>query len=145
MEVSSNYFSTPRRSHRPAVGMLAHRRSSSSSKGDRTGKIELHSAPGGFLPIPIGSLPRIISRSEEFAQAVEALRPLMPPSCCIFGLRDIQLIDHRPFAAGGFADIWGAEFHGRKVALKSYRCYTSSGSPLVEVHCNCHLRGVAHC
>ncbi|KAF9789884.1 kinase-like domain-containing protein [Thelephora terrestris] len=47
----------------------------------------------------------------------------MPPTCRFLGSEDVKPSGTHPVAAGGFADIWEAIYDGRKVALKSYRCY----------------------
>ena len=45
-------------------------------------------------------------------------------------------------AAGGRADIWNATYGGRKVVLKSYRCYmTSDVVQIAAVRCSHNLYG----
>ena len=39
----------------------------------------------------------------------------------------------RPIDAGGFADLWVGEMGDRKVAVKSYRCYTSADSMTAHI------------
>ncbi|KAF9651178.1 kinase-like protein [Thelephora ganbajun] len=41
----------------------------------------------------------------------------------LVGPEDVKLIGGKPMTAGGSADIWEATYDGRKVVLKSYRCY----------------------
>ena len=47
----------------------------------------------------------------------------MPHTCRWLDPEEVKLIGEHPIAAGGFADIWEAMYGGRKVVLKSYRCY----------------------
>jgi len=54
------------------------------------------------------------------------LRLSLPPSCPWFGPEDLRVIGTRPVDAGGFADLWVGEMDDRKVAVKSYRCYSSA-------------------
>lgn len=53
------------------------------------------------------------------------LRSSLPPTCRWLDLDDINLVGELPIAAGGFGDIYGATHGGRKVLLKSLRCYVS--------------------
>lgn len=115
--------------------MLVHRRSSSRSRGDKTGETGLYSALGDSRLTPTSSLPLAMDYVGHFTQNVQAFRPLMPSSCCFIDSEDVKLIGSCPVAAGGFADIWEATHDNRKVSLKSYRCYTSSDSAhIFEVH-----------
>ena len=66
-----------------------------------------------------------VSLPQHYAGMVQDLRSSLPPGCRWLGSDDINLISERPSAAGGFADIYDAMQGGRKVILKSYRCYRS--------------------
>ena len=62
------------------------------------------------------------------------LRLSLPPSSRWFGPGDLRVIVTRLVDAGGFADLWVGEMVGRKVAIKSYRCYLSgSCMPIYKV------------
>jgi hypothetical protein len=69
--------------------------------------------------------PDAISLSKYYSQIACALRSFVPPSCRWLRQEDVELTGGYPIAAGGFADVWEAIHDGRKVALKSYRCYTT--------------------
>lgn len=53
-------------------------------------------------------------------------RPFLPPGYRWFEEGDLKVIGTRPIDAGGFANVWVGETGGRKVAIKSYRCYASA-------------------
>ena len=77
----------------------------------------------------VGSLPTSDLNDATLLQryalmARESLLSL-PSPCCSLGSEDVKLVGEGPIAAGGFADIWEATYGGRKVILKSYRCYRS--------------------
>ena len=96
-------------------------------------------------PSPPASGMDVVSLSQHYAQIAHALRPFMPSNCCSLNPEDVKLVGARPMAAGGFADIWKAIYDGRRVALKSYRCYMSFDvTRTVEVHYNRSLRRVVH-
>ena len=66
------------------------------------------------------------------------LRSSLSSTCRWLG-PEVNHISKRPVAAGGSADIYEATCDGRKVVLKSRRCYTSSGfdvAQVVTVCCN---------
>lgn len=65
------------------------------------------------------------SLSQHYVEIVQDLRSSLPPACRWLGPADLDLVGERPFAAGGFADIYEAAQGGRKVVLKSYRYYLS--------------------
>jgi len=54
------------------------------------------------------------------------LRSLLPPNYLWLGQGDLMVVGTRPIDAGGFADVWAGEMGDRKVAVKSYRRYTSA-------------------
>ena len=81
--------------------------------------------------------------SQRYAHVARDLRSSLPSSCRWFEPEDIKLICGGPIAAGGFADIWEATHNGRKVILKSYRCYISFDvARVATVRCNRDLRRV---
>jgi len=64
----------------------------------------------------------------------DRLRQSLPSSCMWFGEGDLELVGTHPIDAGGFADVWEGEMGGRRVAVKSYRCYLSGNcAPTFEV------------
>jgi len=80
---------------------------------------------------------------QRYGQLVQDLRSSLPSTCR--GPEDINLIGKHPIAAGGFADIYEATLDGRKVVLKSYRCYESFDvARVVTVPCN-HSPHPIHC
>jgi len=71
------------------------------------------------------------------------LRPSLQSACPWFGSEDVELIGNHPIAAGGFSDIWEGMYDGRKVVLKSYRCYMSFNvTQVIAVH---HNRSLLRC
>jgi hypothetical protein len=63
--------------------------------------------------------------SQRYAQMAQELL-LSLPSPHSLGPEDFKPVGQHPIAAGGFADIWEGTYEGRKVMLKSYRCYRMS-------------------
>jgi hypothetical protein len=61
--------------------------------------------------------------SQHYARLALELLPTLPSPCCLLGLEDFKLVSEHPIAAGRFANIWEGTYEGRKVVLKSYRCY----------------------
>ena len=83
---------------------------------------------------------------QRYAQIVQDLRSSLPSSCCWLGPEDVKLVREGPIEAGGFANIWEAAYNGRRVVLKSYRCYTSFDvAQVAAVRCNYNLRRVTPC
>jgi hypothetical protein len=81
----------------------------------------------------------VVSLTQHYAQIAQVLRSFMPPTCRFLGSEDVEPSGTHPVAAGGFADIWEAIYDGRKVALKSYRCYMRFNvAQAVEVHCRAY-------
>lgn len=66
-----------------------------------------------------------MSLSQRYALMAQDLRSSLPSTCPWLGSEDVDLISERPISAGGFANLYEATHNDRKVALKSYRCYTS--------------------
>ena len=64
---------------------------------------------------------------EHLVDAVRNLGPFLPTGCELLGQGDLKITGSGPIDAGGFADIWvGERDDGTKVAIKSYRYYSSS-------------------
>jgi len=64
---------------------------------------------------------------ERLVDAIQNLKPFLPTGCELLGQGDLKIISSHPIDAGGFADVWVGERHdGTKVAIKSYRCHSSS-------------------
>jgi prephenate dehydrogenase len=72
------------------------------------------------------------------------LRSSLPSTCRWLGPEIVEIVGGHPMAAGRFADIWEGKHNGRKVVLKSYRCYTSFDvAQVVAVrfdYCLCHAQ-----
>jgi len=66
-----------------------------------------------------------------FVNLAGRLRQSLPSSYLWLGEGDLKVVGTRPIDAGGFADIWVGEVRGRKVAVKSYRCYLSANCTLI--------------
>ena len=64
-----------------------------------------------------------ISLSLRYAQMAQDLRPSMPPSFLWLEPENLKIFGEHPMGAGGFTNIWEGIYDGRKVVLKSYRCY----------------------
>jgi hypothetical protein len=62
---------------------------------------------------------------KRYALIAQVLLPSLLPRCPLLNPDDINLAGEHPFSGGGFAQIWEATYNGRKVVLKSYRCYVS--------------------
>ena len=63
--------------------------------------------------------------SKQYAQMVQEILPYLPPHYPLLDPHDVKFTGEHLVSAGGFADIWEAIHAGRKVVLKSYRCYMS--------------------
>ena len=85
------------------------------------------------------------SLTQRYALVAQDLLSSLPFPYRFLSPEDIELIDDRPVAAGGFADIWKATHGGRRVMLKSYRCYRESFdvARVVAVCCD-HLFQIRH-
>ena len=70
--------------------------------------------------------------SQRYAQRAQELLSSFPPSCPSLKPHDLELTGRYPIAAGGFANIWEATYHNRKVVLKSYRHYASFDTSAVD-------------
>ena len=63
---------------------------------------------------------------EHLANLVRCLRPLLPGCCEWLERGALEVIGEHPVDAGGVADVWVGEMGNRKVAIKAYRCDSSS-------------------
>jgi len=63
--------------------------------------------------------------SQRYAQMAWGFLLSSPPACHWLGPGEVRIIGEHPIAAGGFANVWEGTHDGRKVVLKSYRCYLS--------------------
>ena len=68
----------------------------------------------------------LVALCEHLVDLVLHLRPLLPDSCRWMEQGALGIVGAYPFAAGGIADVWVGIMGDRKVAIKSYRCYSSS-------------------
>ena len=97
--------------------------------------VEAFPIPQSLYPRPLppqletGSLPTpdsdYISLSQHYAQMAQDLRSSLPPACHWLIPEEVDVVGEHPIAAGGFADIYEGIHNGRKVVLKSFRCYLS--------------------
>ena len=75
-----------------------------------------------------GALPSDIHDTALSLHCARIAQELLPPLSSHYPLLnpcDIKLTGQHPIAAGGFVDVWEATYDGRRVVLKSYRCYVS--------------------
>jgi hypothetical protein len=63
---------------------------------------------------------------ERLVIAVQKLKPFLPTGYELLAHGDLEITGQLPIDAGGFADVWAGEWNGTLVAIKSYRCYSSS-------------------
>ena len=89
------------------------------------------------LAVESSPAPDDVCLSGRYAQVAQGLMPSLPSTCHLLSPPDIKLVSEHPIAAGGFANIWEGTHGGRKVVLKSYRCYVSfDAAQVVAVRCN---------
>jgi len=99
---------------------------------DRCGMTSRAVDPLGHLlsllsEIDLSSLSDPGTPPEHLVDAVRNLGPFLPTGCELLGQGDLKIVGSTPVDAGGFADIWAGERDdGTKVAIKSYRYYSSS-------------------
>lgn len=99
---------------------------------------------GQFQPLPLGidlsSINNPGTLPEYLVEAVQRWKPSLPIRCALFGQGEMKIVGSFPINAGGFADLWIGEMNdGTVVAIKSYRCYSSSSCVpiyLVSHWCN---------
>ena len=60
---------------------------------------------------------------ERYSRIAQGLRSSLPPTHGWLNPADIKITGKHPVAAGGFADIWDGVLDGRRIIVKSYRCY----------------------
>ena len=63
---------------------------------------------------------------EHLIDLVTHLPPLLPDSCEWLEQGAFEVVGERPIDAGSVADVWIGMIGNRKVAIKSYRYYSSS-------------------
>jgi len=63
---------------------------------------------------------------EHLVDLVSHLPPLLPDSCKWLEQGDLEFFGEQPIDAGGIADVWVGMMGDRKIAIKSYRYYSSS-------------------
>lgn len=71
--------------------------------------------------------------SQTYCRLAQHLHKLSPPDLCRLPSGDVRITDTAPFASGGFSEVWRGLFQGRQVAVKSFRCYSSSEFNPAEV------------
>jgi hypothetical protein len=76
--------------------------------------------PDQSLPIDPDAL------CEHLVELVCQLRPLLPGSCEWLDEGSLEVIGEYAIDVGGVADVWAGMIGNRKVAVKTYRCYSSS-------------------
>ena len=92
--------------------------------------------------LEVRSLPALgpngVSLPQHDAQVAWDLRSSLPSTCRWLGPEDVNLVSEHPVASGEFANIHEATHDGRKVMLKSYRCYVSKFdiAQVVAVRCS---------
>jgi hypothetical protein len=84
----------------------------------------------------------LVALCEHLVDLVLHLRPLLPDSCRWMEQGALEIIGAYPFAAGGIADVWVGIMGDRKVAIKSYRCYSSSNYLPTYVVSGTYLRSI---
>ena len=65
---------------------------------------------------------------EHLVGLVCHLRSLLSDSCEWLEPGTLEFTEAHPVNAGGVADVWVGEMDNRKVAIKAYRCYSSSNN-----------------
>lgn len=99
--------------------------------------------PTTDVPDQFGSSPPGIDPGalcEHIVDLVHHLQSLLPSDCKWLEEGAIEVVGERPVDAGGFADVWVGMMENRKVAIKSYRCYSSSDYlPTYVVSGTCHV------
>ena len=78
-----------------------------------------HLERGGFSTLISDRL----SPCQRYVQMAQGIRSSLSPTHNWVNSADISLTGEHPAAAGGFANIWEGVLNGRKVVVKSYRCY----------------------
>jgi len=63
--------------------------------------------------------------SQHYAQMARELLSSSLSVCHWLDPEEVKVVGEHPIAAGGFANVWEGTHDGRKVVLKSYRCYVS--------------------
>ena len=66
-----------------------------------------------------------VYHSRRYVQLAQGLPSSSPSTCRWLGPGELKIVSEHPIAAGGFSNVWEGTHDGRKVVLKSYRCYVS--------------------
>lgn len=63
---------------------------------------------------------------EHLVGLVSRLRSLLPSCCEWLKQGELEFVGDHPVDAGGTADVWAGKMGDRAVAIKAYRCYSST-------------------
>ena len=75
---------------------------------------------GGGSPAPFSD---DVLLCQRYTQTAQELWSPLPATYGWFNPTDVSITGKHPVGAGGFANIWEGVLNGRKVIVKSYRCY----------------------
>ena len=109
-----------------SLRLISHPKASLESVGVSSPTINTNqseSFPTGIdqlLPIGPGAL------CEHLVDLGRHLRSLLLDGCEWLGQGALEFIGEHPVDAGGVADVWVGKMGDRKIAIKAYRCYSSS-------------------
>jgi len=78
-----------------------------------------HLEGGDLSALDLDSVPAY----QRYVLVAQGLRSSLPSTHRWLHQGDLRIIGEHPVAAGGFANIWEGVLNGRKVMVKSYRCY----------------------
>jgi hypothetical protein len=79
---------------------------------------------------------------EHLIDLVHNLRPLLPDGCEWLE-EALEVVGGRPVGAGRIADVWVGKVGNRMVALKVFRCYSSSSYRPIYMVSGTYPRGVS--
>jgi len=63
---------------------------------------------------------------EHLVGLVSHLRSLLPSCCKWLEQGSLEFVGEYPVDAGGTADVWAGKMGDRTIAIKTYRCYSST-------------------
>ena len=89
-----------------------------------TDNIRSHTQSSGPSPLEINH--SLTTNLDTLINLAGRLRPFLLSSSRWFGQEDLKVVGTFPIGAGGFADVWDGKVGDRRVAVKSYRSYTSA-------------------
>jgi len=89
-----------------------------------------------FFPIDRGT------SCEHLVDPAHHLQLLLPDSCEWLESGTLEVLGEHPVDAGTVADVWIGKMGDRKVAIKVYRCYSSSNCSATYVVSGTYLRRV---